>query len=234
MSTNPVGMVETIGFLISKSSLPKEGALRLRLQGSRREGVRSHKRMRQAYSVEPGDEMMSARMEVESVRWKTSEAIDRENLGKSATEMEMECLIRNFDQKDLVAPLRNASSALAGTGKSKQQVEEKRRAALALQEQWEALLTRRELLKSEIKRGKECLQQVQQELATLKDQLEEWPAFERICGKNPLGEYMQAITSKERIEKFLPGWLKRQEEQLQTLSRKIERCAKQNGLEHLL
>jgi len=103
-----------------------------------------------------------------------------------------------------------------------------------LQEKWEGWLVRRELLRNEIKRGKEVLDQVRQELAETREQIEEWPSFERICGKNPLMDYMQLLSGKERIEQFLPQWLERKESQLTGLDQQMERCAKENGLEHLL
>jgi hypothetical protein len=62
-------------------------------------------------------------------------------------------------------------------------------------------------------------------LATLRSRLEEWPGYETVCGKNPLSEYMQTIAAKERIEQYLPVWLKRREEELHSLSREIERGA---------
>ncbi len=75
---------------------------------------------------------------------------------------------------------------------------------------------------------------MQRDLAVLRGRLEDWPACERICGLNQLPEYMQSLAASERIEQFLPGWLKRREERLHALGRKMERCARQNGLEHLL
>jgi len=107
-------------------------------------------------------------------------------------------------------------------------------ATLSLQEKWEGWLVRRELLRNDLKRGKELLDNTQRELAQLRSQLEEWPAYERVCGKNPIMDYMQAIAAQERIEQFLPAWLKRRETELATLNRALEECARQNGLEHLL
>jgi hypothetical protein len=77
-------------------------------------------------------------------------------------------------------------------------------------------------MRTEIKRGWELLEQVQRELAVLRARLDEWAGYEVVCGKNPLSEYMQAIAAKERIEQYLPVWLKRREEQLHALDRQIE------------
>jgi hypothetical protein len=171
-------------------------------------------------------------MQVEPRNWNTADALRR--IARNPSEIEVACFVRNFDQKNLVAPLREAHAALAEIASSREAAEEKRRAALALQEQWDSCFTQRELLRSEIKRGKECLEQVQSELAAVRARLEEWADFERICGQNPLPEYMQSLSAKERIEQFLPGWVKRREDQLHALERQMEHCARENGLEHLL
>ena len=151
----------------------------------------------------------------------------------NVTEIEIERLFRNSDQNNLVAPLREAR-ARRSEGGSLKTGEGQQRAALALQQEWESWLVQRELLRNEIKRGKEILDQVRKELAETREELEAWPAFERICGRNPLMDYMQTLTAKERIEQFLPQWLERREAELTTLNQQMERCAKQNGLEHLL
>jgi hypothetical protein len=172
-------------------------------------------------------------MEQETWTWEELER-NRRDSGKRPAEIEVECLLRDLDPSNLVAPLREVRQALAQPGGAFGQAEDKCRAALELQEQWDAWLERRDLLRSEIKRGKECLDQVQRELAAVRARLEEWPAYERTCGKNPVFEEMEQIRIRESLTQFLPGWLNRREEQLKGLVAKMELCARQNGLEHLL
>jgi hypothetical protein len=177
---------------------------------------------------------MSARMEVETVRWDTLEPVTKQEAGKLLSEVEVESFFRNFDQRDLVAPLREVHEALSQAVPRTADAEDATRAALAVQARWDAYLVRREQLKAEIKRGREYLEINQNDLGALRAGLENWAAYEEICGKNPLCEYMQSIFAREQIAQFLPAWLNRREEQLEALVREMELCAKQNGLEHLL
>ncbi len=177
---------------------------------------------------------MSARLELEKVSWDSAaEVVALEPGGKNRSELELESLIRNFDPKDLAAPVREVYEAIERE-KTVEGTDGRCQAAVAVQEHWESCLVQRELLTNEIKRGKECLEQIQKELAALRLRLEEWPAYERICGKNPLFDYMHAIRAREEVVQFLPAWLNRREEQLKQLRREMESCARQNGLEHLL
>ncbi len=153
---------------------------------------------------------------------------------KHASEVEVEVLFQNFDQKNLVAPLREVRAAQSRLAAAPPASEESRRAALDLQEKWEGWLVHRELLRNDLKRGKELLEHTRNELVQLRAQLEDWTGYERVCGKNPIADYMQSIAAQERIEEFLPSWLKRRESELATLTRSLEECARQNGLEHLL
>lgn len=173
-------------------------------------------------------------MHVETSPLESLEPISRTLPTRNSSEMELECLFQNLDQKNLVAPLRKAHAALAQSGRSRKKTVQQCRSALALQEQWNAWLAQRDQLRNEIKRGRECLEQTRKDLAAVHGGLEDWTGYERICGKNPLCDYMQTLAAKERVEQFLPDWLKRREEQLKVISRKLEHCAKQNGLEHLL
>jgi hypothetical protein len=177
---------------------------------------------------------MSARLEVDLTDWNTLESLNGQGPARPRSEIEVESLFRNFDQRNLVAPLREVRAGLGQPAPAVEGGEAKRQAALALQDQWNTWFTERELLRSELKRGTECLEQIQKELTLLRGRLEEWTAYERICGKNPLLEYMQALAAKERIEQFLPGWMKRKEEQLRVVDTQMLACARQNGLEHLL
>src|ERR1051326_8617701 len=98
---------------------------------------------------------MSARLEVGIKDWKQ---LDRSRLDLTA--IEMESVLENMDQRNVVKPLREAHAALAANELSRQGGGEQRKAALALQERWNAWLAKRETLREEIKRGKECLEQV--------------------------------------------------------------------------
>src|SRR5437879_5850645 len=118
---------------------------------------------------------MSAKLEVEVTSWDERERIARESRDEDVSAIELESLLCNIDEKNLVAPLREAQAAIGRPGAIKGDVAQKRRAALALQEQWNTWLVQSELLREEIKRGKECLEQVREELAATRARLEEWP-----------------------------------------------------------
>jgi hypothetical protein len=147
---------------------------------------------------------------------------------------EAQSFLRNNDPRNLVAPLRQAKFVLADTAALPAQTARELQQAVLLQDQWEALLAERELLRNDIQRGREGLNEVRRDLITLWAQLAEWPAYERICGHNPLPDLVQSISVRERIEEFLPGWIARREDQLATLNLKMEACAQNNGLAHLL
>jgi hypothetical protein len=172
---------------------------------------------------------MSARMQLETLKW--AEVVTNP---EQLVEIEMQSRLRNLDHRNLVAPLREAQLGMGAYDSNGTPAAEQRRAALALQQQWDAWLCEREVLRGDIKRGRECLEHTQNELAGLRANLEDWVGYERICGRSPLLEYMQLLSAKERIEQFLPEWLKRREAQLHALNNHMEQCAKQNGLEHLL
>jgi hypothetical protein len=104
--------------------------------------------------------------------------------------------------------------------------------ALRQQNQWEGWLAERERLREGLRRGREYLSEVERELAELRERVEKWPTHERTCGRNPLADDLANIMAKERERDFLPGWLERREEELRAVTRKIEVCARENGLEH--
>jgi hypothetical protein len=78
---------------------------------------------------------------------------------------------------------------------------------------------RAERLRGEIKRGREYRDQAEKDLAERRAQLESWPAYERICGKNPLENLTRSAMVSERIAGFLAGWLERREAELAALTR---------------
>jgi len=47
-------------------------------------------------------------------------------------------------------------------------------------------------------------------------------------------EYMQALVAKEHIQQFLPVWIKRREDRPAGALQRMERWAKEQGVEHLL
>src|SRR5262245_12199476 len=95
--------------------------------------------------------MMNATMETKLADWEKQKMLDVFTAGKSASQVEINCLMRNVDTHNLVAPLRAASALPRSTGKTGRRKEEKLQAALDLQTQWSQLLEERETLKSEIK-----------------------------------------------------------------------------------
>lgn len=172
---------------------------------------------------------MSAKLEMEATHWEEMERIGQETENCDLSAIEMESLLRNMDERNVVRPLREARATVAQMGAVKDGAI-KRREALALQEQWNGWLMQREQLREEIKRGKECLERVRNEIAVTRARLEEWPEYERECGKNPLFHYMECLIASERIEQFLPGWLDRRENKLANLRQQMEAWAKANGM----
>jgi hypothetical protein len=175
---------------------------------------------------------MSGPTEIETMERKTGPRA-AEDRRLDEVKLKAASILPGFDAKSLVMAV-DSASPLRAAHKPSRCAGDARRNTLAVQEQWCAWLDDRERLKSEIRRGQECLAQAQRELAELREQLEEWPIYENVCGRNPLADYMQALTAKEQIGKFLPVWLKRRERQLQEINRKLERRARQQGWEHLL
>ncbi len=148
--------------------------------------------------------------------------------------LQLESILRDVDQANLVAPLRAVKSQPGGLARLKAEPREKLQAALALQEQWDTWLGERDRLREEIKRGKECLDQVQRKASALQASLENWAAYEQTCGKNPLIDSAESMLATEQLQRFLPHWLKSREERLRQVTANLESCARQNGLEHLL
>jgi len=97
---------------------------------------------------------------------------------------------------------------------------------------WNALLGQAELLRDEIKRGKECLAHAQTDLAESRSRLEEWPTYERQCGGNCLPCLTESVSVNNRIERFLTGWLKRRQGQLVAVDQAIDLFAAENGFGH--
>lgn len=153
--------------------------------------------------------------------------------GKAWSELEVSSLLRNSEVENLVAPLRQLHLD-QGSRRNGPESEQKRQSALALQHRWDSCLRRRESLRGDIERGREYLKQVKAEMQDLRSRLEDWPAHERIYGRNPVMDYLNSIATHERLEAFLPVWLRRREAQLQRLNQELESCARENGLEHLL
>ncbi len=98
---------------------------------------------------------------------------------------------------------------------------------------WSTLLGQQELLREEIKRGTECLAQVQAELAESRSRLEEWPTYEKRCGRNCLPSLTETVRVNRRVECFLTGWLKRRQAQFAAVEKASSVLAEENCLAHL-
>lgn len=172
-------------------------------------------------------------METKPFRWESTEQIEQDSTGRVLGEIQIEALVGNAEKSNSSSPVHETASQTENqrTGPPS---ERKRCAGLAPGEPWKAWAAKRDQMRMDIKRGKECLEQIQRELETLRRSLEEWPAYETVCGKNPMGDYLQAIAVKERIEQYLPVWLRRREEQLRALDRQLQSFGDQQGAEQLL
>src|SRR5215472_4527693 len=117
--------------------------------------------------------MVSMRTETE-MDTRNGNQVERKAWAASNMELtaaELENLLRNIDnidQRDLVAPLREARNSL---DRLRPETGKKCREAMALQERWNAWLVERDVLREEIKRGKECREQVQEDLAATRASL---------------------------------------------------------------
>ena len=167
----------------------------------------------------------------DSEKQKVVEALDFQSGGRDMLEVQLESMLRNADGRQLIAPLLRAQAEPSTGHRQARTTRGQCRAALQLQEQWNAWADQRESLRNDLKRGKECLHQIQKDLRSIRQALEDWSAYERVCGRNPLLEYMQSLETKERLQQFLPHWLARREAQLASVTRQMEKCAKEHGLE---
>ncbi len=70
-------------------------------------------------------------------------------------------------------------------------------------------------IQQELKRGQEYLEKVRSEIKMLRARLEDWPAYEQVCGKNPVEEFLQTLETRQKTEEFLLRWLARREKQVQ-------------------
>jgi hypothetical protein len=168
---------------------------------------------------------MSARMETEPVSWESAEGTRGEAKALGEIAVELDRAVRTAQKNDLAHPL--------GPQQPGDTSDQKHRAVAARDEQYSSWSAQRDQMRTEIKRGRELLEQVQRELALLRARLDDWARYEVVCGKNPLSEYMQAIAAKERIEQYLPVWLKRREEQLHALDRQMQHNAVRASVERL-
>src|SRR5689334_1442264 len=85
----------------------------------------------------------------------------------------------------------------------------------------ESVAERAERIHGEISHGKEYLNQVQAELKEQRRLLEGWAQYERTCSLQPLDHLVQTFLLKQSVEKFLVGWLKRRQKELDKLERKL-------------
>ena len=101
-------------------------------------------------------------------------------------------------------------------------------AAFELEAQLNRLLSQQEVLREEIRRGKQCMEHAQTELAERRSRLEDWPNYERDCGTNCLPHLTESVRANRRVERFLSGWIKRRQGQLDALDQTIARFARQH------
>ena len=151
---------------------------------------------------------MSARAEFEPLSWEEAEENRREALPQ---------ILPDPRQRDLSQDGEQGSLAFAMSGS---------RSPIGTQENWRALLQRRDQLGREIKKGKERLEDIQKELMESRLVLEQWPVYEKQCGRNPLPHLMQSVAAKEHVENFLQGWLRRHKDALAEVVREIEGLAR--------
>jgi hypothetical protein len=85
----------------------------------------------------------------------------------------------------------------------------------------QAMVSERETIIEEIRRGCECLEQISEELRKLESKLEEWPFFEKVCGHNPLLDYAANLTALGSAREFLPGWIDRRRARLAALEQRL-------------
>jgi hypothetical protein len=102
--------------------------------------------------------------------------------------------------------------------------------ALELEMQWNTLLGQQDLLREEIKRGEECLEQAQAKVAEAGAWLEEWPTYEKSCGRNCLPCLTESAWTGRRIQRFLTSWLKRRRLQLRSVEQAIYAFAQDHRL----
>ena len=111
-----------------------------------------------------------------------------------------------MDPRNLVAPLRVAQASRARLPDLAEETAKEIQVALRIQENWDAWLAERELLRNETERGKDCLAQARRELEELRWKLEHWPAFERICGQTLSPSIYKPLMQENASKDFsLPG-----------------------------
>jgi hypothetical protein len=89
----------------------------------------------------------------------------------------------------------------------------------------DGLQQQQERLLHEIKRGREYLQRVQNELDESRASLEHWNRYEMISLAHPLDHLIQTMALQEKTQQFLIGWLDRQQEKLAKLKKSADGCS---------
>jgi hypothetical protein len=130
------------------------------------------------------------------------------------TESQMTSFIGSLDYQNFTARIQNVPGPR--TGKPTRHAAQEQLAA------WRDQCAKRDRLRHEIKRGKEVLADTRQQLDDRHARLDQWAVFERTCGPNGLESYMQSILALERIQHFLPTWVKRRENQLRVLEHQMK------------
>lgn len=90
----------------------------------------------------------------------------------------------------------------------------------------ESLTELRDRLRNEITRGKEYLAQVRSELQENRALLDEWAQYELACAFHPLEHLVESVVLKEKVERFLSGWLVTRAKKLQQVLVELEQGEK--------
>ena len=98
-----------------------------------------------------------------------------------------------------------------------------------LETQWSALLQQQDALREEIKRGNDYLHQAEKDLAERKARLENWTSYEQQCGADCLGHLTHLVSTKERVTRFLNGWVERRSVELAGVERAIGLLTRRHG-----
>ncbi len=125
------------------------------------------------------------------------------------------------------------TSMLGGSNPQQRTHNKKPHTPLELELQWNTLLGQQDLLREEIRRGEQYLEQAQAGVAEAGSLLEEWPSYEKSCGRNCLPCLTETALAGRRIERFLTNWLKRRRSQLRSVEQAIGDFAREYRLPEL-
>ncbi len=99
------------------------------------------------------------------------------------------------------------------------------------QSQWSSLLGQRELLQTEITRGKRYLDQLRKDLAACGALVQTWPCPTGTARRNGRLVRRRRAAVNDSMEQFLSGWLVQLQERLLTVTQEIEALERNNVVE---